>query len=730
GHGQTWDSLKLARNQTSPNPTAALSPAPSPTMFFPTIQSRFYPRTGHPRTTRTFVYAGITALVVTVLSDMIFPIPADRFFLMPAQIYCPAVILLAVAATYFDQRDTNLTAIVALTLIGAMLAGNTIAGFTYKPRLAFINRLLVHFHVFYGTVITVQLLAMLAVLARTDRRLPGVLTQPIRRSRRIMLLTVSIAAVFGGTLFLRKAAFYYENLMHQTFGELLRKYMMRRARSVVFGSDVNLWRTVPLLRAQDETVVLRAVSADAPGYLRGRIFTHYRGGRWTAPRYGDALPYSEPGGRFAYKLFERRQDSPRTSSASPLPEMTVYPATYLHDALLYAPGSALRFELIAEGLTDNPDGLLMPREWDQRAGYSMLVPTDASAAFPHPTISPPPPKRYTQVPKDLIADLAAVNDSVHSDTPSGSLTLVAVQRLVDHFRQNFAYSLGVKMDSQSDPILQFLTRHHKGHCELFAAATVLLLRQRGIPARYVTGFVCEEQHPAGSHWLARLKHAHAWAEAYIPETKRWVLVETTPETGIPNGLQTTGLLAAIKDRVQLWWTDLFAKLKRGYIAEVIVQALVGASRFLWFCVADPLRGLLLALVALVAIRRFRQRRRDRRNADSLLPPERQRLQAILFDIQQYIRRALGSDRPPEVTLREWAGQLTSRATPESHTVIRELFSEYEQLRYRQAPPPETVVRAFADKARRQLRYIRPEKDVLPLTDSEKPEERNAPTGSQ
>ncbi|MBT4822721.1 MAG: hypothetical protein HON70_43840, partial [Lentisphaerae bacterium] len=37
------------------------------------LAGSFVMRTPLPRTTRTFVYAGITALVVTVLSDMIFP---------------------------------------------------------------------------------------------------------------------------------------------------------------------------------------------------------------------------------------------------------------------------------------------------------------------------------------------------------------------------------------------------------------------------------------------------------------------------------------------------------------------------------------------------------------------------------------------------------------------------------------------------------------------------------
>lgn len=673
------------------------------------LAGSFAVRTPFPRTTRSFVYAGIGALVVTVLSDMIFPVDPDRFFLIPAQIYCPAVIFLAIAATYFDQRDSNLTAIVALTLVGAMLAGTTIAGFTYKPRLAFVNQLLIHFHPFYGAVITIQLLAMLAVLPRIDRRIPLPVPQQNRRSRRIVLLAISIVVVAGGTLFLRKAAFYYENLMRKTFGELLQNYMRRRSRSIVFGNDVNLWRTLPLLREQDETVVLRVISETSPGYLRGRVFTDYRNGRWTTPRYGDPLPHTEPGGRYAFKLFERDRDDALRPGAAPPPEVTVYPATYLHDALLYAPGSAQRFELIADGLADNPDGILVPREWEQRAGYSMLVPSDRSACYPRPTFDAlPPPKHYTHVPEAIKDGLADINRNVHSGGSTAASTIETVGRLRSYFRRNFAYSLGVKMDSRADPVLQFLTEHRKGHCELFASATVLLLRQQGIAARYVTGFVCEEQHPAGSHWLARLKHAHAWAEAYIPETRRWLLVESTPATGIPSGVQQAGFLAAVKDWIQVCWINLLAKLKRGYIAEILVQSLVAVGRFLWFCVADPFRGPLLLILAVLAVRRYARRRQRHVPEDTLLPPEKQRLQGILVGIQQHIRRVLGNERPPEATLREWAQQIAPAATPQSQTIIHELFNEYEQLRYRQATPPDAVVEAFAGKARRQLKSIRPQ----------------------
>jgi transglutaminase-like putative cysteine protease len=42
------------------------------------------------------------------------------------------------------------------------------------------------------------------------------------------------------------------------------------------------------------------------------------------------------------------------------------------------------------------------------------------------------------------------------------------------------------------PLARFLLRTRSGHCEYFATATVLLLRQLGIPARYAVGYAVHE----------------------------------------------------------------------------------------------------------------------------------------------------------------------------------------------------------------------------------------------
>ncbi len=55
-----------------------------------------------------------------------------------------------------------------------------------------------------------------------------------------------------------------------------------------------------------------------------------------------------------------------------------------------------------------------------------------------------------------------------------------------------------------------------------------------VPSRYVTGYVVVElEGEYGDYWLARNRNAHAWAEAYDDDRRRWLSVEATPGMSLP-----------------------------------------------------------------------------------------------------------------------------------------------------------------------------------------------------
>lgn len=103
----------------------------------------------------------------------------------------------------------------------------------------------------------------------------------------------------------------------------------------------------------------------------------------------------------------------------------------------------------------------------------------------------------------------------------------ARRRVERFFRENFSYSTWLEASSPSaqTPLAAFLTRTHAGHCEYFASATTLLLREAGIAARYATGFSVQEK-SFGDDYLVRERHAHAWTRAWIGGA--WVDIDTTP----------------------------------------------------------------------------------------------------------------------------------------------------------------------------------------------------------
>ncbi|MGR8919328.1 MAG: DUF4129 domain-containing transglutaminase family protein [Gammaproteobacteria bacterium] len=103
------------------------------------------------------------------------------------------------------------------------------------------------------------------------------------------------------------------------------------------------------------------------------------------------------------------------------------------------------------------------------------------------------------------------------------------ERIRQFFLDNFRYSL-IQRGSYTwrTPLAHFLTETRRGHCEFFASASVLLLRGAGIPARYAVGYVVEEYSELERAYIARARHAHAWAIAWVDG--RWVTVDSTPAT--------------------------------------------------------------------------------------------------------------------------------------------------------------------------------------------------------
>lgn len=102
----------------------------------------------------------------------------------------------------------------------------------------------------------------------------------------------------------------------------------------------------------------------------------------------------------------------------------------------------------------------------------------------------------------------------------------------------------------------FLEQTKAGHCEFFATAAALLLREAGVPTRYVSGFAVAERNPKTGEMIIRGTHAHAWCRAWDEANQRWLDVDLTPADWTGLETQRPAAFQGLRDRLQLLKEDM------------------------------------------------------------------------------------------------------------------------------------------------------------------------------
>ncbi len=650
-----------------------------------------------PRSTRSLVYAGVAVLAAVTLSEMVFPVAPERFFLLPSHIYCPLLILLAAALTWLDQRESHVSGVVGLSLLAMMLAGNCMDFSTPYRRLPIRAGMYRHLLPGYAGAVAVQLGAAVALMARAAYVVAPAARRDGLAGLRRALVAGLLALVAAGTVLMRPLARSLEGFYQSRFEQFLR-LGLRPRHGTRFAREVDLWQPAPADDPALGRVVLRALSREPPGYLRARAYLHYNNGRWTGPGPGNPLPFEQPGGHLAYSVFRRPPD--RFGPA--LRRVDIYPDRSLRSEVLFVPGDSTVLELVADSLSHNDHGELTPEEWDPAVGYTAAGPeTPPESAFQGPGADSAALAECLVVPDALREALApfsaeAFDGAAPGDAPAA---LAALNRF---FGRTFRYELGtVPNRTGDDPVLQFL-RRRTGHCELFATAAVLLLRTRGIPARCVTGLVCLERAARGQ-WVARLADAHAWAEAYDAQADRWRLVEVTPAAGIPRGEDRFGLLAAPLDRFAFAWQHVLALMKRGTVAAAIMALAGGLLRGVLWLLFSPVGTPLTVLAATLAFRRWRRARARRLAADLTAP--RERLRRVYLGSLPALRRLL-PECPPRPTPGFLARRLRESFPGAEGDPLAGALERYQTLRYGREPPSDSDVRSLRQALRAGLRQAR------------------------
>lgn len=123
---------------------------------------------------------------------------------------------------------------------------------------------------------------------------------------------------------------------------------------------------------------------------------------------------------------------------------------------------------------------------------------------------------YLGVPETTTAETIALADELADGASSSYDVVLAYQAWL---ADNVEYDLRAPLpDPGEDAVHDFLFDSRRGFCEQIASALTVMLRSQGVPSRLVTGYIPGDRDPITGVFEVRASDAHAWVEAWFPET--------------------------------------------------------------------------------------------------------------------------------------------------------------------------------------------------------------------
>ena len=297
-------------------------------------------------------------------------------------------------------------------------------------------------------------------------------------------------------------------------------------------------------------------------------------------------------------------------------------------------------------------------------------------------------ERYLQLPP-LDARIAQL-----AKTWAGDLQgLDRAERVEQHLRSDFGYSLEMPKAVLQDPLADFLFVRRKGHCEYFASAMAVMLRSLGIPARIANGFQSGTYNPVSGMYIVRASDAHSWVEAYQPGAG-WVTFDPTPSAPRISGNPILAKAGMYLDAAETFWQEWVVNYDLGRQITLagkleertrrIQQAWQWFDFTAWIQTAKAsgpwATGLILFCAAVLFIWKrkpdWHWRRKSRSGATSAAEA------TLLYEKMLRTLKKRGFQKPPWFTPGEFAATL-----PESElsACVTEFTSGYQALRFGKLP---------------------------------------------
>lgn len=474
-----------------------------------------------------------------------------------------------------------------------------------------------------------------------------------RRSQRFSIATwavcVGMAVVLGyaGQHGIAQLQGYLGNLNPSWLGYFGRKRFDSSMSRTDFGH-------VGRMKASAKIVVrLQTQTGAPPPYLREASFRTFKGQTWFSEfaekDFGTVL--EDATNRNTYVLLRDKTNTLRVNIGC-----------YLEGgkALLPLPTGVARLEnLTAYTLFRSPLGAVL----EEGPG---LVVFDALYG-PGSTIDEVADTNYDlTVPSREKATLDKVIDEAGiRRQPSG----LAVKTLGAFFQEKFKYSSwqGRSPSSRTNdtPLSRFLLRTRSGHCEYFATAGALLLREAGIPARYAVGYAVHEDAGDGK-FVVRQRDGHAWCLVWDDKKALWRDVDFTPAIWMQEEAPQVGWLQKLSDA----WSRIRFEISRFRWGQSHLR-----KYLLWAVV--PI--LLVLLYQIVRNSRKRRRRKGQGAKEAFIAWPG--LDSEFYQLEEKLG-AMGLPRLPSETFGDWIGRaLNDESLAELNGPMRRLLQMHYRYRF-------------------------------------------------
>lgn len=307
---------------------------------------------------------------------------------------------------------------------------------------------------------------------------------------------------------------------------------------------------------KSHAVVMRIHVDGEPGrgdgmHWRGMVLTNFDGRRWFTPAREQIAFFPDADGTYRVNM------APLPAGDSYQLSYTVLMEPLASDAIFVAP----RIESLRGRFANDVDRVGPTR----RTGFLLVDPTESLSNPSHndtkvryeatSNIPNVPPAHLRVASAVFPASLAAIYLQVPPLDPrikqlAQQITANApteydkAAKVEQYLKAHYAYTLDLRGPRTADPLAHFLFTGRAGNCEYFAAAMTVMLRDVGIPARYVGGFLSGQYNDVGGDWIVRASDAHVWVEVFFPGYG-WITFDPTP----PGDAKHAGLM----ERLGMYW---------------------------------------------------------------------------------------------------------------------------------------------------------------------------------